>query len=72
VQEAHQLLLRGRSEHQLPFLLAMTSRMPWAMGEHERVGDAVDSGVGGGVGPGDAVAMAYYSVKDNARCWCSN
>jgi hypothetical protein len=64
VQEAHQLLLRGSSEHQLPFLLAMASRIPWAMqlmlamGERERVGDAVDSGDGGGVGAGDAVAMA--------------
>jgi hypothetical protein len=72
VQEADQLLLRGRSEHQLPSLLAMASRMPWAMGERERVGDAVDSGDGGGVGAGDAVAMAYYSVKDSARCLCSN
>jgi hypothetical protein len=64
VQEAHQLLLRESSEHQLPFLLVMVSRMPWAMqlmlamGERERVGDAVDSGDGGGVGAGDAVAMA--------------
>jgi hypothetical protein len=63
-QEAHQLLLRGRSEHQLPFLLAIASRMPWvmqlmlAMGERERVGDAVDSENGGGVGAGDAVAVA--------------
>jgi len=38
--------------------------MPWAMqlmlamGERERVGDAVDSGDGCGVGAEDAVAMA--------------
>jgi hypothetical protein len=42
----------------------MASRMPWAMqlmlamGERECVGDAVDSGDGGGVGAEDAVAMA--------------
>jgi hypothetical protein len=42
----------------------MVSRMPWAMqlmlamGERERVGDAVDSGDGGGVGAGHALAMA--------------